>query len=338
MRYDPETETILPVAFDTTQITSPSNYSNPKPGDPCHPLAAGAHPPAVAFQQNTRDEVRYIGGDGQIAGALAAEAGMKQQNYIFQPPAVAYETLTHQGLNVDFPYASTQKRNTGKVLLKLRDEIGAQAFAEWGLGILDSLQSEKVLRKVVHGKGVRLPSFSRSWVVYCSLSREEGRSKGAMQSVREAAREGCPSQRWEPPQQLSRELGAYLSELSQSGSQAERFMLDLWEAEQRDGVLRHTLSAIQEMGRPASSKNKPAHSYKEVRTKSQVRRLVCEECEILQGFPRHHTLIPWRNKPADQCPDGPRYKALGNSMAVPVMRWIGERIHKAHQEYLLNIL
>jgi len=40
---------LVSVPFDTTQITSASNYSNPKPGDPCHPLAAGAHPPAVAF-------------------------------------------------------------------------------------------------------------------------------------------------------------------------------------------------------------------------------------------------------------------------------------------------
>jgi DNA (cytosine-5)-methyltransferase 1 len=65
-----------------------------------------------------------------------------------------------------------------------------------------------------------------------------------------------------------------------------------------------------------------------VATQQAVRRLTPTECERLQGFPDDHTLIPWRNKPADQCPDGPRYKALGNSMAVPVMRWIGERIHK----------
>jgi len=58
----------------------------------------------------------------------------------------------------------------------------------------------------------------------------------------------------------------------------------------------------------------------------QVRRLVCEECEALQGFPRGYTLIPWRGKPAEDCPDGPRYKALGNSFAVPVVRWIGRRI------------
>ena len=54
-----------------------------------------------------------------------------------------------------------------------------------------------------------------------------------------------------------------------------------------------------------------------------VRRLTPRECERLQGFPDDYTAIPYRNKPAS---DGPRYKALGNSMAVPVMRWIGERI------------
>ena len=56
----------------------------------------------------------------------------------------------------------------------------------------------------------------------------------------------------------------------------------------------------------------------------QVRRLTPVECERLQGFPDNYTNIPWRNK--SDSPDGPRYKAMGNSMAVPVMRWIGERI------------
>lgn len=56
-----------------------------------------------------------------------------------------------------------------------------------------------------------------------------------------------------------------------------------------------------------------------------VRRLTPTECERLQGFPDGHTLVPYRNKPAA---DGPRYKALGNSMAVPCMRFIGERIQQ----------
>ena len=60
-----------------------------------------------------------------------------------------------------------------------------------------------------------------------------------------------------------------------------------------------------------------------------VRRLTPLECERLQGFPDEHTLIAWKGKPAEECPDGPRYKAIGNSMAVPVMRWIGKRIAAA---------
>ena len=64
----------------------------------------------------------------------------------------------------------------------------------------------------------------------------------------------------------------------------------------------------------------------------QVRRLTPLECERLQGFPDNHTRIPWRGKPEAECPDGPRYKAIGNSMAVPVMRWIGERIQICEKE------
>ena len=63
---------------------------------------------------------------------------------------------------------------------------------------------------------------------------------------------------------------------------------------------------------------------------SAVRRLTPRECERLQGFPDDYTDVPYRGKPAA---DGPRYRALGNSMAVPVMRWFGERI-----EFVAGIL
>ena len=63
-----------------------------------------------------------------------------------------------------------------------------------------------------------------------------------------------------------------------------------------------------------------------VATAMAVRRLTPVECERLQGFPDNWSRISWKGKPEEQCPDGPRYKACGNSMAVPVMRWIGERI------------
>ena len=152
-----------PVAFDTTQITSAANYSNPKPGDPCHPLAAGAHAPAIAFQ------------------------------------------------SVDH---------------------GADASSELSPTIRAS-DPMAVAQPVVH--------------------------------------------------------------------------------------------AIQ-AGAPVNAGPATDDQIRGVPCSMAVRRLLPEECEKLQGFEPGYTAIPWRKKPADQCPDGPRYKALGNSWAVPNVRWIGERI------------
>ena len=77
------------------------------------------------------------------------------------------------------------------------------------------------------------------------------------------------------------------------------------------------------------SGGKPGQGYPAALQFGLVRRLTPVECEFLQGFPRNHTQIPYRGKPAEKCPDGPRYSACGNSMAVPVMRWIGKRILNA---------
>lgn len=63
--------------------------------------------------------------------------------------------------------------------------------------------------------------------------------------------------------------------------------------------------------------------------KGCVRKLTPVECERLQGFPDNYTRIPYRGKPEEDCPDSPRYKALGNSWAVPVVRWIGKRMDAA---------
>ena len=67
-----EREVVLP--FDTTQITSPGNYSQPKPGDPCHPLAAGAHPPAIAFKQGNGPKARGVGAQEEVSPALVSSS------------------------------------------------------------------------------------------------------------------------------------------------------------------------------------------------------------------------------------------------------------------------
>lgn len=76
--------------------------------------------------------------------------------------------------------------------------------------------------------------------------------------------------------------------------------------------------------RDGNSEGTPALLYA-----GRVRRLTPDECEILQGMKPGHTAIPYKGKPAA---DGPRYKAIGNSMAVPVMRWIGRRIYAAMEK------
>lgn len=88
----------------------------------------------------------------------------------------------------------------------------------------------------------------------------------------------------------------------------------------------HGLENTPERSRPlkvGSGLDIPSPVAVAISTPIVVRRLTPVECERLQGFPDGWTEIPYRGKPA---PDGPRYKALGNSMAVPVMRWIAQRI------------
>ena len=82
-------------------------------------------------------------------------------------------------------------------------------------------------------------------------------------------------------------------------------------ANQGDSVSEHVTPTLDKSKTPAAM------------TAGSVRRLTPVECERLQGFPDDYTLIPYRNRMAA---DGPRYKAMGNSMAVPIMRWIGKRI------------
>jgi site-specific DNA-cytosine methylase len=90
-----------------------------------------------------------------------------------------------------------------------------------------------------------------------------------------------------------------------------------------DGLLREARTA----GEAGHAGNGPTHQERGGFTPMAVRRLTPTECERLQGFPDGYTNIPWRKQPTS--PDGPRYKALGNSMAVPVMAWIGRQIQRA---------
>jgi DNA (cytosine-5)-methyltransferase 1 len=201
------------VAFDTTQITSKANRSNPQPGDPCHPIAAGAHPPAVAYRTNAAGQVDA---QGEVAEALITQTG----------PCTQFVAFSCKDCGADAAETSPT--------LRAMSHSGSHANA---------------------GGQVAVAFYMR------------GREGGSMP-------EGC-----------------------------------------------HDTANI----RAASGGS--SRSY--IAAPMAVRRLTPRECERLQGFPDDYTLIPWRGKPAELCPDGNRYKALGNSMAVPVMHFIGKRIMMA---------
>ena len=175
--------TCEPLPFDTTQITSAANRSNPKPGDPCHPVVAAGHPPAIAFAIRTN------------------QTGANGANFAEE---VAYPVLADE---------SPQ----------------AVAF---------------------------------------SIRGREGEAQ-----IEPEAGELAPALR------------------TGNGGSSKSFVATV------GGLVRWA-----------------------------VRRLMPTECEVLQGSARDYTRIPWRGKPADQCPDGPRYKALGNSFPRPVITWLGLKI------------
>jgi site-specific DNA-cytosine methylase len=212
---------------------------------------------AVAFQQNTRDEVRLLNGDGQIAGALAAEAGMKQQNYIAQ--AVAFTKSKRAQSTTD-------------------DETWVEGAVAPTMSLFDQgdVRATTVAVAFKPGNSARARSIGAQVEVSCTLDSNGG-GNGA------AVAHGVQVQ-W-----------------ASGGGQVEN----------------NTAQAL---------RSNAEHNYQFARIAMTVRRLTPVECERLQGFPDNYTLIPWRKKPAADCPDGPRYKALGNSMAVNCMEWIGERI------------
>jgi DNA (cytosine-5)-methyltransferase 1 len=125
--------------------------------------------------------------------------------------------------------------------------------------------------------------------------------------------------------------GNWIGRKPENGGNAVEPMYDiapcLTKADQHAVAIAPTLTASNDPSRSPQS-TEVTNQVAAVHSVSMaVRRLTPTECERLQGFPDGYTNIPWRK--AAESPDGPRYKALGNSWAVPVVRWIGERIARA---------
>jgi len=286
------------VAFDTTQITSKVNRSNPQPGDPCHPLAAGAHPPAIAFS------AKDYGADAttELAPTLRA---MGHTDSHAQPDQMQFDPNTSASLTCSqYPAVAIEVCPT---LRAGGNKTGGDRPPGTDVDTADSL--------IAYTTKLHNTASNQAGKLYEEYATSLDRSSP-------------------PPALLA--AGAHPPAIAfNSNAQPDEMKFDEHVSAQltcsqypavavslrgREGGGTAELGgAVQNCLRASGGGGDKPH----VLTGMRVRRLTPRECERLQGFPDDYTLLPGK------APDGPRYKALGNSMAVPVMRWIGRQIDTA---------
>lgn len=254
---------------------------------------------ALAFSQNVRGEVRLESSHGQIAGALGRGGGKPGQGY----PAIAipYERVNvprGDGCNESPIIAFSAKDHGGDALVNISPTLraGSGADSHANVGVMpavafdtgDSLYCRDVAGTVIGQHG------KHSYDVEIIGTRSPARS------VALRGRDGGATA------ELGDEIASALRASGGGGDKAH--------------VVTCTTAGYFE-GRLLD----PEESGWSEWSGWRVRRLMPVECERLQGMPDNYTLVPYRGKLAA---DGPRYKAIGNSMAVPCVEWLGRRIDR----------
>ena len=272
----------------------------------------------IAFAQNQRDEVRDL---NDLVGALAAEPGMKQQTFIAEPQAFrksaraqasvengGYETWVDDGLaNTLNCYDIGDVRSTNVAveptvikgaMVGRQDHNGPQGWSVRADGTTYTLNCTEV-------HAVHEPTVLASG--HANAERTVGFSPT------------LTTQHDGPPIVLDRDVVGSLCARDYKGVGSQY-------VNEGKVIVAPTLTASNDPSRSPQSSEVTNQVAAVHSTSSAVRRLTPVECERLQGFPDNHTRIAWRGKPAEDCPDSHRYKACGNSMAVPVIAWIGRRL------------
>jgi DNA (cytosine-5)-methyltransferase 1 len=272
---------VVPVAICTAHTQSNgSGFSN----DVAHTLESGGNAQAVAFAQNTRDEMRLYGGDGKTVGALAAQPGMKQQSYI---------AFSAKDYGNDASDVAPTLRGMG------HDASHSNGGGQVAIAFTQNQDGDVLSGDVMHSLGTNPNATGRNAAtVAFTLHGSDGTTSSASSTeVAGSLRTRAPGsiENSSTTAVLQEQSVAWSGELAASTDTAGTLQRG-GEGGRVDGVMTPQMA---------------------------VRRLTPRECERLQGFPDDYTLVEYRGKLAA---DGSRYKALGNSMAVPVMHWIGERI------------
>lgn len=261
-----------------------------------HPVSAAAYP--VAFAQNSRDEVRLESGDGQIVGALSLGGGKPGQGL----PAIAYLPADAVDRNDGWPpiMSFTAKDYGADALENIAPTLraGVRSNGNSNGGVMPAI-AFRTLQSTFHSE------VSGTLISHYAKQPENADTvlgpDLVARSVALRGRDGGATV------ELGGEVATALR-ASGGGSDKAHVLLPSTE-DYFHGQL---------LGPDETGWSQWAGW--------RVRRLMPVECERLQGMPDDYTLVPYRGKPAA---DGPRYKAIGNSMAVPCVAWLGARIVEA---------
>ena len=326
------TPMVLP--FDTTQVTHPANYSHPHYGDPCHPLAAGAHPPAVAFTQNQREEVREL---GEVAGGLAAEGGSHQQTFVsygFDPGASRdVGELFLEESSKTLSNGTCPGHHNGVVSYGI-DQQGGKGGANYAEDVCPPILSDShgTPHAVCYGISAFDSNAMKSgnphsgvYEAYTSRTLDLNGGSPACNQGGIAVVEPIPIEG----------NGTRESHRGDGYGAAGDPMFTLNTTEQHKVMAEKPIECLGVGFFQNTVDQAPsllARDYKDpsiINRRSTVRRLTPTECERLQGFPDGWTdLGEWTDSQGKKHKDAdsPRYKALGNSIALPFWTWLAGRI------------
>jgi len=347
---------IVPVAFDTTQITSPQNRNNPKPGDPCHSLASGAHAPAVAFDTCNHSV------NQSLNQSLARGSDENKTGAVWQGMTVRRLTPRECERLQDCPTC------INRVIMNICVDHQSNA-ASVGLRCLRSQSNALPAADVVSGESAGCADAilwsdqeSREAAVAVSVRTGHAPKVLAIRSLGKLlwCANGAGRENWclrhTQPDDFALAIAGLVRCLAQMGQTGK--------AESRHYTLSSTvpengkwLAAIFGQGSAVTASDAvkkliadtkyitSSHGRNISDSGSVERTLLCcalaaissfilkqthatSLCKVVLDLESDFTLITYRGKPAA---DGPRYRALGNSMAVPVIRWIGQRILEAEE-------
>lgn len=208
-----------------------------------------------------------------------------------------------------------------KILRLLQSTYGTQALVEWEAAIMEALQRAEVLQQGMQDICDERQTKKRNELDDDSLPRAELVAGWLLRDMWLLQKHRCSSQRRESTEQRHIEFAETLPKLPLESSQNPQLLFDMWEKGERLWLLRETLSEIQEIRKPVCSIQKRSYNL--------VRRLTPLEAERLQGYPDEWTDIgEWTDSKGKkhQTTDSARYKALGNSIALPPWRFVCRRI------------